>query len=68
MFFKRSKTHRPTKQDPLGSADDHGHPVFVEKQRDDAIKRLLGSENLDLEQDSELGYDPNDSAIRRLRS
>ena len=67
MFLKRSKTNRRTKQDPLGSADDHGHPVFSEKQRDDAIKRLLGSGNLDFDKDSELGYDPNDSAIRRLR-
>ena len=68
MFLKHSKNNRPTKQDPLGSADDQGHPVFVEKQRDDAIKRLLGSETLDVEQESELGYDPSDSAIRRLRS
>ena len=67
MFLKRSARIRSTTKDPLGSSEDHGHPVFAEKRRNDAIERLLGDECLDVESDSELGYDPNNSAIRQLR-
>jgi hypothetical protein len=67
MFLKRSVSNRSTAQNPLDSVDDHGHSVFVEKQRNDAIERLLGDGSFDVESDSELGYDPNDSAVRRLR-
>jgi len=67
MFLKRSAKPRSTSEACLESSEDYKHPVIVGEQRSEAIRRLLGEDELAVENESELGYDPNDSAIRRLR-
>lgn len=67
MFRKRLASQRLTSQALSDLAADYKHPVIESEQRSEAIKRLLGEDQLAIENDSDHGYDPNDSAIRRLR-